>query len=102
MSRHDDKYREWAEIVARCEASGLSIAEFCRREQLPEWKFFSWRRRLRSKGSADSGFVKVEFDESPRDCGVRVVVGDVRIELASGFDASELGRVLQTVGTVSC
>lgn len=37
---------KWEERVARHRASGLSVAEFCRREGVHPVTFYGWRRRL--------------------------------------------------------
>ncbi len=43
----------WAEFLAEQARSGLSVAEFCRRKQLPQNSFYLWRRKLGgSPGSA--------------------------------------------------
>ncbi len=36
-------------VVARWEASGLSQAEFCRQEGIPEWSLSEWKRRKRNR-----------------------------------------------------
>lgn len=36
----------WREVLARHGASGLSVAEFCRREGLSQPSFYAWRRTL--------------------------------------------------------
>ena len=36
----------WREALQRFAASGLSIREFCQREQLTESAFYAWRRTL--------------------------------------------------------
>jgi hypothetical protein len=38
----------WQERLKRFSRSGLSIAEFCRREHLSQPSFFLWRKRLHS------------------------------------------------------
>lgn len=37
----------WRETIARQEASGLSVAAFCRRERINVWTLYGWRSRLR-------------------------------------------------------
>ncbi len=52
----------WAErgiIVERWEASGISMAEFCRREGIAYTQFMSWRRRLSSPGESVRGFAEL-------------------------------------------
>jgi hypothetical protein len=39
----------WRERISRWRQSGLSIAEFCRREQISQPSFFAWRKRLASR-----------------------------------------------------
>lgn len=50
------RVERWAErqvIVDRWTASGLSMAEFCRREGIGYQRFIAWRKRL--AGTADEG-----------------------------------------------
>ena len=52
MANHQrDLEREqfWRETIGRQAASGLSVREFCRREQLAETSFFAWRRTIRQR-----------------------------------------------------
>ena len=39
----------WSEVLARLEASGLSVREFCLREGLKQWSVYDWKRRLRAR-----------------------------------------------------
>jgi hypothetical protein len=43
-------WRVWAERVWRFEQSGLTGAEWCRREDLPLEQFYLWRRKLQAHG----------------------------------------------------
>ena len=38
---------QWQQRIERQHASGLSIAEFCRRENVPRQGFHNWKRKLR-------------------------------------------------------
>ena len=42
---------QWRRRMERQHASGLSIAEFCRRENLPRQGFHIWKRKLRHTAS---------------------------------------------------
>lgn len=46
---------EWRQRVKRQPESGLSIAEFCRREKVSPNSFHVWKRRLRQAKSARRG-----------------------------------------------
>lgn len=42
----------WQQRIGRWRQSGLSIAEFCRRERLTQPSFFAWRKRLKDEDAA--------------------------------------------------
>lgn len=80
----------WAErklVVERWEGSGLSMAEFCRREGIGYLQFVSWRKRL--SGSAETevagGFAEL------------VVAGEER---ASGGERKALLEIVLPSGIV--
>ncbi|MFH1279356.1 MAG: hypothetical protein ABIK65_13365 [Candidatus Eisenbacteria bacterium] len=54
---------EWREVFARQEESGLSVREFCRKEEIGFESFRRWREKLAESGSG-SVFVPVST-ESP-------------------------------------
>ena len=51
----EDRVRAWAGRLRRQAASGLSIAAFCRREQVSPATFYFWKRRLRTEGCEPTG-----------------------------------------------
>ncbi len=53
MSRARRSRDEWREIIAQQQASGLTVAAFCRRAQLSAVSFFAWRRKLRARAASD-------------------------------------------------
>ena len=58
----EQRREHWRRIVGRWQASGLSQAVFCRRQDIPVWKLAWWRQRL--KGQAEDSaslFVPVEI-----------------------------------------
>lgn len=50
---------ERRELVSRWLQSGLSMAVFCRREEIAYWKFLSWRKRLEELDSSEGGFAEL-------------------------------------------
>ncbi|MCL6501491.1 MAG: hypothetical protein K6T86_02320 [Pirellulales bacterium] len=46
----EEKWRLWAERVWRFEQSGLTGAEWCRREGLPLEQYYLWWRKLPAHG----------------------------------------------------
>ena len=49
---NQDRWDQWRQRIERQRASGLSIAEFCRREQVSSHSFHAWKRKLRQTTSA--------------------------------------------------
>jgi hypothetical protein len=49
LGRPRDRHKEqfWRQTLQRFERSGLSAAQFCRRQQLPPHSFWAWKRTLR-------------------------------------------------------
>ena len=47
--RSTEKEQFWRLVVEEHEASGLTAREFCRREQVSEPSFYSWRRKIRER-----------------------------------------------------
>ena len=54
---------EWLELVERQKGSGLSVAEFCRRNGLTENSFYRWRRLLGDE--VEVPFVSLSVVASP-------------------------------------
>jgi hypothetical protein len=66
------KAEHWRGVVAEQEASGLSVAAFCRERTIPAWTFHyppspkrlqrvpDWRKRLRGEASVPGEFAVVE------------------------------------------
>jgi transposase-like protein len=66
-----DREAVWAqrrELVTRWEQSGLSMAEFCRREGMPYWQLLSWRKRIAQLDESASGFAELVVKASADEC----------------------------------
>ena len=46
---HQAKLNEWASRFADQKSSGLSVAEWCEQNNLSQYKFFYWKRRLKDE-----------------------------------------------------
>lgn len=94
----------WRAVIASQEASGLGVAEFCRRDAVPRTQLFSWRRRLReeaARGPETAAFVEVRraapsASQAPE---LELALGGGRsVRVRRGFDAEllrELARALE-------
>ncbi|MEQ9379639.1 MAG: hypothetical protein RJP95_02160 [Pirellulales bacterium] len=60
QQRDPAKEAYWRKVLGRFTASGLSVREFCKREQLTESAFYAWRRTIGEReevGGSQPAFV---------------------------------------------
>ena len=53
----EDSARKWRRLIAKQQASRLTIAEFCRRQKISDVSFYLWRKKLAQMPVSDSEFV---------------------------------------------
>lgn len=93
-------HRKWREVFDQFQASGLSMAAFCRQHGIAKSSFFAWRRRL-GPGHAAPVFVEAKMSgEVPaaRPAGGAIEIrlrGGRRVRVSrDGFDRELLADVL--------
>jgi hypothetical protein len=105
MKSNESVSLRWARIIQQQEGSGLSIAEFCRRRDVPPPSFFAWRRRLRAGAPPAPGFVELKVTEAQGQDGAAdggsalelLLSGGRfrgRVLVRRGFDAQALRELL--------
>lgn len=104
-----ERAKHWSDLVAAWERSGLSQAEFCRRQGINSGTFAWWKRQLgpasgdapKRRGrlaKAADRFVEVRLTNSPSMSGYEVVLPRGRsIRVPSPFDPQILSRLITTV-----
>ena len=116
----------WRGEMDRQADSGLSIASWCRQNQISSSLFYHWRRTLRLRGErgqspkarpamADPKFVPLLVASAPADLApsapnsqgagfIEIVLDDRlrRVRVRPGFDAPTLARVLNVLEPRSC
>ena len=108
--RDSSKERFWRRVVRQWRKSGLSARAFCRRQDLSEPSFYSWRRTLAQRDAKAARFVSASFvpvrvvaqpaaDTVPEAdisaTGLELVLEDGRrLRIGTGFDATTLRRLL--------
>lgn len=97
-----EKLHAWRRRLANLKASGLSVAAFCRQEEITSASFYYWSRRVREAGSAvdvtrsDASKRVVRQSTEPGN-HVEVAIGEyVRIRLP-GNDPELIGSVLASL-----
>jgi hypothetical protein len=74
--------------------STLSVTDLCRRRQIRTNVFYAWRRRLQKKADDWHGFVELRsFTSLPARFGIRIISGNLSIEVSHGFDPAILRSV---------
>ena len=93
------KCDDWRRRLAKFDSSGLTVAEFCRREQISQARFYYWSKRIRRRDQP-SGARPVMSRADDESESVEVFVGDsIRVRMPSGEpgDVADLIRHLQDV-----
>lgn len=89
--------KRWADLVQRWKRSGLSVAEFSRREGVSPVTLGSWKRRL-AGARRELPFVEVAgLALGTGRPPFQVVTGNVRVEVPQDFDAETLRVLLGVV-----
>ena len=97
MARRSDgaKYEDWRGRLHRFDSSGLTVTEFCQREQVSQASFYYWSKRIRKGGSSKTlskqpcdGGKETSRSELEND-GVEIIVGDsIRVQMPAGEPAA--------------
>jgi hypothetical protein len=92
----------WKDIVDKWQASGKSMAEFCRDENLSYWTFRDWKGRfLKPEKKTVPGLVKLNLKKEPKTSEIEVLVGPSRILVPQHFDESHLIRIVKTLRSIA-
>ena len=95
------KREVWRKRLARRQASGLSVAEFCRREGVSEPSFYYWQRRLAEESAAprQPAFVPVRIAGSQTASLEIEFPNQARVRVPIEMARERLAEILQAVGT---
>ena len=109
--RDPEKHRYWGAQLRAWHRSGLTQAEFCRRQGIGLRRFGSWKRRLeggRPGREPQARFVAVAIRPEPEGRTAPAVAGPAaltvvagsgyRVEVGDGFAPDTLARLLTTLG----
>ncbi len=67
----EERYAHWREVIGKQNTSGLSIAEYCRNENIRSSYYYAWRSRIRKRQRVKHGFI--ELSPAGTDTGIRIV-----------------------------
>ena len=107
-SKREERRAVWRGILAEQADSGLSAAAFCRERSIPQWKFFSWKKRLAAKkelsASPPPAFqeVRVSPGEETATPAELVFPSGLVLRIPPGFDDARLRLLIETIGAARC
>jgi hypothetical protein len=98
-------WRKWRKVIERQQASGLSVAAFCRSSGVPTSSFFAWKRRLAGSpagalATSPTGMVPGFVEATISDLRCRAgsiqvrLRGGRRVLVGRGFDRDLLAEVV--------
>ncbi|HUV96978.1 MAG TPA: hypothetical protein VMV98_05865 [Acidobacteriaceae bacterium] len=96
----------WRELISAQQASGQSIAAYCRAHDVRAWRFYEWKKRLRQSEASSFVAVTVKAEEesamlsSPTHPLSAIELRHSRgwsLKIEPGFDAVHLRRLLSVL-----
>ena len=102
MANHNELRKEWEGRISDFTLSGQSGAAWCAANQINLQQFYYWRKRLMLEnqiGNQSPDWVTFEVSKPTIDTHdpIRVLVGEVIIEVKQGYDSNLLLNVIQTL-----
>ena len=104
-----EKHQFWRQVIDGHAVSGLSVPDWCRQRKVSESAFYAWKRKLARKVCERSGsvprFAQLVVSDAgvsqmrplPGNASLRIRLGDARVEVPAGFDATTLRVVLEAL-----
>jgi hypothetical protein len=82
--RYAERWRSWREMIRRQADSGLSVAAFCREQQVAPASFFAWRKKLaKADQQAESQAPGQDASGSPESRANALPERDVKVSHAA-------------------
>jgi hypothetical protein len=103
-----EQKQQWEEKIIAQKNSGVSIAEWCRQNEIANHVFYYWKRKLFPEPTVTlSSFTEVPFEKGSQclkagDSGIKIEYQDVRIYLDKHFDSSVLKQCLLILKGATC
>ena len=93
----------WAERIAECRSSGMSVRAWCRENEISEKTYYYWQRRLYQQMVSTAE--RVDFAEIPQGAqtgqcsgaAAKISLSGATIEVYPGADAQMIRVILQTL-----
>ncbi|MDD4590340.1 MAG: hypothetical protein PHG06_07925 [Parabacteroides sp.] len=104
---NSDLHSLWEQRLAEYENSGQTIKAWCQEQAIKEHQFYYWRKKLCME-QAELGqpvkWLPLDMDRNKQtrfaQDSIAVHIGEVTIELKSGFDQHLFREIIQALQTV--
>ena len=113
-SKHEIHKAQWQDLIKEQSQSGLSIREWCRRNNMSHGKFYYWQRIIREEALIKAGtlaltgqnqFVELkasnpELEFRPNNKGICAILrsNGNEVEVINGADPETLSLILNLIG----
>ena len=95
------KLLQWAQVVAQCRGSGMSVRQWCQENCVNIASYYKWQRKVYAAAQAqqERSFVEVMPVQPPAVGGVAVTVriGGAEMDIHNGADTATIESVLRAV-----
>lgn len=100
------KHEKWHQELSKWQQSAMSVAAYCRQANIPDWKFYYWRKKLLPPVPATpSSFIELTLvEEDLKDSSglwFELPAG-VRLMVDLDFNSATLLQVLSVIGELKC
>ena len=99
MYNEQNKLAQWAQVVAQCRDSGLSVRQWCQEHGVNVSSYYKWQRKVyaTAKAQQENRFVEVTPEQPVAVGGVAVTVriAGAEAEIHNGADAATVETVLR-------
>lgn len=97
----EEQKQQWKENILKQQKSGLSIARWCRENNLAVHNYFYWRKKIIPKFPLTrSDFI--ELAEETSITGITIEYKNIRVHIDKQFSASALKTCLEVIKEIKC
>ena len=95
----------WAERIAECRGSGMSVRAWCRENKISEKTYYYWQRRLYQQMACSAeavSFAEIPHEVQAVQCSgaaAKISLAGVTVEIYPGADTQMIQAIVQTLKT---
>ena len=96
-----NKLAQWAQTVAQCRGSGISVRQWCQENGINISSYYKWQRKVyaAAKAQQERSFVEVTPVQPAAvgDVAVTLRIAGAELDIHNGADAATVEAVLRAV-----